>query len=126
MSTLIWDTSPILHAGRIDRLDVLGDIASGWPRNVVTAAVVEELEVEGVSVPDWLEVVHVDGLDELASLASWVQRVVASAIEDKRISRAAASGFIDAMLGSGARYPFEHGGFATWAEREGLLPELDA
>lgn len=173
MITLIWDTSPILHAGRIDRLDVLGDIASGWPRNVVTAAVVEELEVEGVSVPDWLEVVHVDGLDELASLASWLQRVsaggrnrgeatllawaqvhsavaivddkdarlaaqragveahgvlwvVASAIEDKRISRAAASGFIDAMLGSGARYPFEHGGFVTWAERQGLLPELDA
>lgn len=168
MTTLVWDTSPILHAGLIDRLDVLGDIASGWPRNVTTAAVVEELEPESIAVPDWLEVVHVDGLSELVALGSWLQRVsagshhrgeatvlawaevhlaipiiddkdariaaqhaglaahgtlwvVANAFQDKRITRAAASGFIDAMQGSGARYPFEPGGFIGWAESQDLL-----
>ncbi|MQA27422.1 MAG: hypothetical protein GEU94_18600, partial [Micromonosporaceae bacterium] len=72
MTVLVWDTSPILHAGRIDRLDVLGDIASGWAHNVTTAAVAEELEADSVAVPDWLEVVHVDGLVELVALADWL------------------------------------------------------
>lgn len=77
MTGLVWDTSPILHAGRIDRLDVLGDIASGWGRNVTTAAVAEELERENVTVPEWLGVVHVDGLDEIIALGEWLQRVSA-------------------------------------------------
>ncbi|NEE04726.1 hypothetical protein [Phytoactinopolyspora halotolerans] len=55
-----------MHAGRIDRFDVLGDMASGWVRNVTTAAV-------------------------------------------------------DAMIASCARYPFESGGFVTWARSTGLL-----
>jgi predicted nucleic acid-binding protein len=168
MTTLAWDTSPILHAGRIDRLDVLGDIASGWPRSVTTAAVAEELEPEGIALPDWLEVVHVDGLAELVSLAEWLGRVsagkhhrgeatvlawaevhhaiaivddrdarmtaqkvglethgvlwvVANAVHDKRIAKTTAGSFVDAMIASGARYPFEAGGFVTWAQAEGLL-----
>lgn len=168
MTVLVWDTSPILHAGRIDRLDVLGDIASGWAHNVTTAAVAEELEADSVAVPDWLEVVHVDGLVELVALADWLRRVsagkhnrgeatvlawahvheavaiiddkdarlaaqraglaahgtlwvIANAVQDKRIPRAAASGFVDAMQGSGARYPFEAGGFIPWAESHCLL-----
>ncbi|SDT72257.1 hypothetical protein [Jiangella sp. DSM 45060] len=167
MTDLVWDTSPILHAGRIDRLDVLGDIASGW-KNVTTAAVIEELETEGVALPGWLDVVHVDGLAELVALGSWLQRVsagarnrgeatvlawaevhgaipiiddrnaraaaqrggldahgllwvVAAAVKSDRITRPAASGFVDAMLASGARYPFEPGGFVDWATEHSLL-----
>lgn len=76
---LVWDASPLVHAHRIDRLDVLGDIAHGpcsapWA-NYTTAAVVEELGQHGGSVPDWLRVVHVDGISELRALARWVGRV---------------------------------------------------
>ncbi|WP_345482955.1 hypothetical protein [Actinopolymorpha pittospori] len=165
---MVWDTSPILHAGRIDRLDVLGDIASGWGRNVTTAAVAQELEREDVTVPEWLGVVHVDGLDEIIALGEWLQRVsagrrdrgeatvfawaevhgaiaivddkdarmaaqraglaahgtlwvIARAVVAERITCAGAVGFVDAMLSSGARYPFGYGGFVPWAEAQGLL-----
>ncbi|PZF81094.1 hypothetical protein [Jiangella anatolica] len=167
MTILIWDTSPVLHAGRIDRLDVLGDIASGW-QNLTTAAVVEELEAAGVALPSWLEVVHVDGLAELVALGEWLQRVaagdrnrgeatvlawaqvhgalpiiddkdaraaaqrggldahgllwvVAEAVRSGRITSVASSGFVDAMLASGARYPLEPGGFVDWAKANSLL-----
>jgi len=82
--TLVWDTSPLYHAALADRLDVLGDVASGPPqqpwRNVTTAAVDEELGQLLGQRPQlpWLEVVHVDGLDEIIALARWVGIVSAS------------------------------------------------
>lgn len=76
--TLVWDTSPLYHAALADRLDVLGDLAKGpsdppW-RNVTTAAVDEELRRLLGRRPDvpWLDIVHVDGLDEIVALARWV------------------------------------------------------
>lgn len=76
---LIWDASPLIHADRIERLDVLGDLARGpldepWS-NDTTAAVVEELASHGGGSPPWLDVVHVDGLQEILALAHWVGRV---------------------------------------------------
>jgi hypothetical protein len=70
---LAWDASALHHAGSIGRLDVLGDLAEGpkqapW-RNVTTAAVVEELSSYGLAPPQWVEVVHVDGLSELIAVA---------------------------------------------------------
>lgn len=168
---LVWDASPLVHAHRIDRLDVLGDIAHGpcsapWA-NYTTAAVVEELGQHGGSVPDWLRVVYVDGISELRALARWVGRVssethsqgeatvlawaechdahaiiddadvrrvaqlyglsvhgvlwvVAQAVEQGRWSATSASNFVDRLIGTGARYPFEVAGFVTWARSVGL------
>jgi predicted nucleic acid-binding protein len=78
--TAVWDTSPLLHAARADRVDVLGDYARGpadspW-RNVTTATVVSELEHNGISTaPPWLEIVHVDELDELLATVTWTSRM---------------------------------------------------
>jgi predicted nucleic acid-binding protein len=71
--TLVWDASAIHHPAKTDRLDVIGDICRKW-RNVTTAAVVEELQLHGLSIDghDWLEVTHVDGLDEVVALGRWV------------------------------------------------------
>lgn len=79
--TLVWDASALHHAAKADRLDVLGDIASQIVHapspNVTTAAVVEELSRNDLSLigQEWLEIVHVDGLDELVALSTWVGRV---------------------------------------------------
>ncbi len=52
--TLVWDASPLHHAIKADRIDVLGDIAQGGiggsARSVTTATVVEELRYHGLSV----------------------------------------------------------------------------
>lgn len=71
---LAWDSSALHHAALADRLDVLGSIVRPW-RNVTTAAVREELAGNGLTIDSeqWLETVHVDGLNELVSLAKWVQ-----------------------------------------------------
>lgn len=79
--TLVWDTSPLHHAIRAEKIDILGDIASSWqgvPRtNITTAAVIDELRHHQLPVAglDWLEVVHVDGLEELNALVAWMARV---------------------------------------------------
>jgi len=77
--TLVWEASALLHACRSDRCDVLLDLATrstaGRTRHVTTAAVAEELKGYDLSIPTEIEVTHVDGLDELISLASWVQRL---------------------------------------------------
>jgi predicted nucleic acid-binding protein len=83
MTTLVWDTSCLLHALRAERLDVLADCSRGHPdgpwRNVITQAVVDELERHGMGAADLpgFEVVHVDGLDETVVLAKWVRQLAA-------------------------------------------------
>lgn len=43
------------------------------------------------------------------------------AVRHGRWNAASTSGFFDAMIASGARYPFEVGGFESWAQGQGLL-----
>lgn len=84
-SVLIWDASALHHAAKAERLDVLGDLARGpdsrpWT-SVTTAAVVEELYDHGLSLTGeaWLNVVHVDGLDEIVALTRWFNVVSSTA-----------------------------------------------
>ncbi|HWE89638.1 MAG TPA: hypothetical protein VG317_09275 [Pseudonocardiaceae bacterium] len=78
---LVWDTSPLYHAMKADRIDVLADVATMGDctacRNITTATVIEELRYHGLSTDDlgWIEIVHVDGLDELSALVRWMDRV---------------------------------------------------
>jgi predicted nucleic acid-binding protein len=81
---LVWDASALHHAALADRLDVLQDLARGstqrpW-RHVTTAAVLDELSSHGLnsSAFAWLQTAHVDGLDELHCLVTWMQRVGAT------------------------------------------------
>jgi predicted nucleic acid-binding protein len=167
-----WDASSLAHAVRIDRLDVLGDLARGpadspWS-HYTTAAVMEELARFGQAEAEWLEVVHVDGIGELGALARWMGRVatpthskgeatvlawaechgaiaivddrdarrvaqkynqnvhgllwiVAYAVRDGRWNISSAGAFVDQLLASGARYPFDSGGFERWARKSGLI-----
>jgi hypothetical protein len=108
----VWDASPLVHAHKIERLDVLGELAAGpaeagW-QNFTTAAVVEELASHGGSSPDGLKV-H-------GSL--WL---IAQAVSDCRWSMASATSFADQLKVSGARYPFEVGGFEAWARKARLI-----
>lgn len=81
---LVWDASALHHAARADRLDVLHDLAFGEPqrpwRHVTTAAVLDELSSHGFNSTafNWLQTVHVDGIDELHCLVTWMQRVGAT------------------------------------------------
>jgi predicted nucleic acid-binding protein len=74
--TLVWDASAIHHPAKADRLDVIGDICRQW-RNITTAAIVEELQLHGISIDghSWLEVTHVDGLNEIVALGRWIDIV---------------------------------------------------
>lgn len=78
---LIWDASPVFHAIKAGKIDVLGDIArhgqGNVRRNVTTQAVVSEISSFGLPLlgMEWLEVVHVDDLSELEALVSWMDRV---------------------------------------------------
>jgi predicted nucleic acid-binding protein len=173
----VWDTSPLWHASLADRLDVLGDCAAGtqtspW-RNVTTATVVNELKRNALQIDlSWLEVVHVDELNELLATLKWTERmgvdpslganigeatvcgwaevhgataiiddgdardvaarnglpvhgslwVVAEAVRAGRITLPAASGFVDALISTGARYPCGVGGFVAWAQKNRLVP----
>ncbi|WP_433228495.1 hypothetical protein [Actinomadura formosensis] len=85
----VWDASALHAAATADRLDVLGDMACcaalGSPRNVTTAAVVEELQQYGLTIvgQDWLTVEHVDGLDEILAVAKWVGIVGATSLHNR-------------------------------------------
>ncbi|MEW2066179.1 hypothetical protein [Streptomyces sp. NPDC007346] len=78
---LAWDTSPLFHAIKAGKLDVLGDATRTWQgvrrRNVTTQTVVDELGTYGLSLAsaDWLEIVHVDHLNELTALVKWMDLV---------------------------------------------------
>lgn len=171
---LIWDTSPLHHAIRAGKVEILGDVAQnsqgGTRRNITTQAVMSELghyalPLEGTN---WLEVVHVDDLPEIEALVKWMDlvagqnsnhgeatvfawaevhgatavvddgdarrigrkeglpvigslRVVADSIADGHTTEYVASGLVDAMIDTGARYPFQRGGFIGWAKQQGLL-----
>ncbi|MFF1821074.1 hypothetical protein ACFVWG_27475 [Kribbella sp. NPDC058245] len=169
---VVWDASPLIHAGKIDRLDVLGELAKGpaanpW-NNHTTAAVIEELGEHGCAQPEWTRVVHVDHIKELTALGTWLDRVattthskgeatvfawaevheavaivddaearkvaqsyglevhgllwvVALAIQEERWGESSASALVDQLLASGARYPFEPGGFSEWARKRDLI-----
>lgn len=79
--TLVWDASPLHHAIKADRIDVLGSLAKGTGegpvRNVTTNAVTQELQAYSLPTAGltWLEVVHVDGLPELSALVRWMDVV---------------------------------------------------
>ena len=80
--TFAWDASALHHAIAADRVDVLLDLANHAEtpvsRHVTTAAVTQELAGNGLVVPPGIEVVNVDGLDEIIALARWVNLMSAS------------------------------------------------
>jgi predicted nucleic acid-binding protein len=74
----VWDASALHASAAADRIDVLFDLASEVPQapaqHMTTAAVAEELRRNGLweACAPHLEIVHVDALDELQSLARWL------------------------------------------------------
>ncbi|GAA2942891.1 MULTISPECIES: hypothetical protein [Streptomyces] len=80
-SLLVWDTSPLLHAIKAGKIEILGDIARNHQgrtrRNVTTQAVVSEISHFRLPLAgtEWLEIVHVDDLTELEALVDWMNRV---------------------------------------------------
>jgi len=65
-----------LHASRCDRLDVLlfqVDAVAPNSGHVTTAAVAEEVARLGGALPQQIQTVHVDGLDELTELVVWLE-----------------------------------------------------
>src|SRR4051812_41267210 len=78
---LVWDASALHPAAVIDRLDVLLDLATRGARrpcrHVTTAAVHEELSTHNLVLPPRLEIVHVDGLQEVVALSEWVDKMSA-------------------------------------------------
>lgn len=80
-SLLIWDTSPLLHAIKAEKIEILGDIArnrqGGTRRNVTTQAVISEINHFQLPLvgSEWLEIVHVDDLAELEALVTWMDLV---------------------------------------------------
>ncbi|WP_033324478.1 hypothetical protein [Streptomyces yerevanensis] len=77
----VWDTSPLHHAIKADKIDLLADMARTWNgtprRNVTTQTVLDEISRYSLPLAglDWLEVVHVDHLEELAALVKWMDLV---------------------------------------------------
>lgn len=76
---LVFDSSALFHAALADRLDVLGALVEG-SRCVAPASVFDEVRRAagnrglGERIwPAWLEVVHVDGLDDLPHLFRWAE-----------------------------------------------------
>lgn len=64
-----------------------------------------------------LRVVRQYGLDAHGS--AWV---VCQAISSGVVGEYTASSYFDAVIGSGARMPFDVGGFEPWARSKGLIP----
>jgi predicted nucleic acid-binding protein len=81
---LIWDSSPLHHAIKAGKIDVLADIAQhgcGGPRrNVTTQAVISEISAYQLALAglEWLDIVHVDDLHEIEALVEWMGRVSGS------------------------------------------------
>ncbi|WP_435172659.1 hypothetical protein [Actinacidiphila sp. bgisy145] len=171
---LIWDTSPLLHAIKAGKTDVLHDFARTWSggprRNVTTQTVRHEITRQGLELGglDWLDVVRLDDLDELNRLVVWMERVsgqksnhgeatvlawadvhravavvddgdarrigrrhglgvcgslriVAEAIADGRTTAYVATTFVDALIGTGMRYPCQPGQLIPWAKQNGFI-----
>ncbi|CAG7628045.1 hypothetical protein [Actinacidiphila bryophytorum] len=85
---LVWDASPLHHAIKADKIDLLGDIAQNcgtFPRKNVTTDVVRG-ELERHKLPTdglgWLDVVALGSdpdesvaLSEILTLVTWTERV---------------------------------------------------
>lgn len=77
---LLFDASPLLHASRADRLDVLASFVDGaeW---ATTQAVMDEVRRnspqahEEVSAAKWIEVVRTDSLEFLTEFGVWSTRM---------------------------------------------------
>lgn len=78
MSRLVFDTSPLSHFARALQLPTLDELTRAHDR-FVTQAVLDEIDrgsqahpaLHDVAALDWLGVVRVDGLDELAVFAAY-------------------------------------------------------
>lgn len=79
VDVLAWDASAMHHFIKIDRFDVLLDlahkVAGPKPRSVTTEAVRQELSNHDLVVPPRIEIVHVDGLEYLPALIEWLRRL---------------------------------------------------
>ncbi|PSK96521.1 putative nucleic acid-binding protein [Murinocardiopsis flavida] len=77
---LIFDASPLLHAARADRLDVLGSLVDGR-ECVTTQAVMDEIRRNSqeahtaVAEEKWVTVVPSDSLPFLVEFSKWAQRM---------------------------------------------------
>ncbi|MEU5381741.1 hypothetical protein ABZ359_40645 [Streptomyces sp. NPDC005968] len=120
---LVWDTSPLHHAIKAGRVDILADLAAesrGLPRrNVTTAAVIEELRHYDLDVSGlgWLEVQHVDGLAELTALVRWMERVSGQKSnhgEATVLAWADVHGAVPVVDDLDARRAARAGGLAVW------------
>ncbi|BBA99662.1 hypothetical protein RVR_6379 [Actinacidiphila reveromycinica] len=171
---LVWDASPLLHAIKADKTDVLHDFARTWSgglrHNVTTQTVRHEITRHGLKLDglDWLDVVHLDDLDELNQLVVWMDRVsgqksnqgeatvlawadvhgavaviddgdarrigrrygigvcgslriVAEAVGEGRTTEYVATTFVDALIGTGMRYPCQPGQLIPWAKQNSLI-----
>ncbi|KAB1144461.1 hypothetical protein F7R91_21845 [Streptomyces luteolifulvus] len=93
---------------------------SGQKSNHGEATVLAWADVHGA-------VAVIDDLDarkaaRAGGLTVWgVLRVIAEGVRGGRATEYVASGLVDALLASGARYPFAQGGFLEWARKNGLL-----
>ncbi|WUH93595.1 hypothetical protein OG900_28115 [Streptomyces sp. NBC_00433] len=85
---LVWDASPLHHAIKADKIDILGDIAQRYLAapggNVTTDVVRGELERHDLPTDglDWLDVVALGddpeeriALAEILTLVTWTERV---------------------------------------------------
>lgn len=93
---------------------------SGQKSNHGEATVLAWADVHGaVAVIDDLEARKAA---RAGGLTVWgVLRVIAEAVGEGRGTEYVASTLTDALLASGACYPFGHGGFLEWARKNGLL-----
>jgi len=80
---LLFDTPPLLHSAKADRLDVLGDLISGLDA-VTTRAVVDEVGSKhaearaAVLNASWISVVNTDSLELLKAFGAWSERLGAT------------------------------------------------
>jgi predicted nucleic acid-binding protein len=83
MTALALDSSPLSCFARCGRLPLLADLTQGYER-VTTKAVINEIEQgcadhprlqDALSLP-WIELVRMDGLDELRLFAEYSRRLV--------------------------------------------------
>jgi predicted nucleic acid-binding protein len=79
---LVFDTTPLIHFARADRLDVLGDLMSR--RRCVTTSVVRDEIIHGGELHpqlhdvldlEWIELLSLDDPGRLLRFSQWMRRV---------------------------------------------------
>ncbi|MEU3307171.1 hypothetical protein [Nocardiopsis sp. NPDC006832] len=174
---LLIDTSPLLYAARLDRLDVLGSVLEDY-ECLTTRAIIEEVgrnDADGeaakrITSAGWLGRAETGSLAYLGAFVGWAQRLGMTTdhnigetelctyvdlyggtvyMDDRQARKVAkrhglgvrgtaglvadaccqgawtvnaASSFLDDLRDAGLYLPFDPGGFAGWAQSEGLLP----